>query len=333
MAADGRVYTLDAAATVQATSAADGRTIWETDLTPEDEDGRDGFGGGLASAGDLLVAATGFGEILGLSSADGEIRWRTSIGAPIRSAPAVSRGMVVVASREGSIVAVDLVSGAERWRVDGYDGGASILGGGGSSPAISGEVVAAPYPSGDLGILRLSDGRRGWTEPLGATRRASAMSLIADVSSSPVMSGGLIYAGGVSGQLVAYDIPTGRRVWFREIGAYNPVWAAEQTIFVVSEDARLMALASGNGVTVWETALPLYEDPEDREGVIAYGGPILSGGSLFLTSTEGVVYKVNAVTGAVEAQDDSIGGSSVAPIVAGGKLFVLDDDGRLTAYQ
>ncbi len=333
VAANGRVYTLDAAATVQATSAADGREIWESELTPEDEDGRDGFGGGLAAAGDLLIATSGFGEILGLSTADGSIKWRTNVGAPIRSAPAVARGLIVATTRDGAVIAVDLATGAERWRIDGYSGGASFLGGGGSSPAVSGEVVVAPYPSGDIGILRLRDGRRGWTEPLGAGRRSSAISLIADISSSPVMSGGLIYAGGVSGQLAAFDIPTGRRVWARDIGAYNPVWAAEQTIFVVSEDARLMALAAGNGVTVWETALPVYEDPEDREGVIAYGGPVLSGGSLFLTSSQGVLYKINAVTGAIESEVDSVGESSISPIVAGGKLFVLDDGGTLSAFQ
>ncbi|MEO1331618.1 MAG: hypothetical protein AAFW46_18365, partial [Pseudomonadota bacterium] len=49
-----RIYALDAAAQVTAVGA-DGRVIWRSDLTPEDEDGRDGFGGGLALTGGSLI--------------------------------------------------------------------------------------------------------------------------------------------------------------------------------------------------------------------------------------------------------------------------------------
>lgn len=332
VAVGGKIYALDAAAQLTAVSAA-GDQLWRADLAPEDEDGRDGFGGGLAVAGGLVFASTGFGQVVALEAGSGAEKWRFQATAPIRSAPAVSRGRVVVVTRDGVVVCLDAASGQEVWRVVGIEGGASIMGGGGSAPAISGEVVAAPFASGDIGVIRLSDGRRGWTEPIGGATRGAAIALISDVSSAPVMAEGRIFAGAVSGRLVSFDIAGRRRVWARSVGAYNPVWVAGDALFVVTEEAKLMALNAGSGGTIWETPLERFKDAEDRSGPIAYGGPIMVAGKLILTSSDEKLLRVDAATGKLEAEIDMPGPSSVPPIVAGGVVYVVDQDGDLSAYR
>ena len=333
VAAEGRIFALDAASEVTALSENDGSRIWTADLTPEDEDGRDGFGGGLAVSGDFVVATTGFAKRWACAPPRAKKCGAPSLGPRVRSAPNVANGLAVIVARDGSVIALNVADGSEAWRVVGLTGGASMLSGGGSSPAISGEIVAAPFSSGDISILRLRDGRQGWSQPLGATRRGSAMSLIADVSSPPVISDGRIIAGGVAGRLVSFEIPTGRRVWARDLGAYNPVWAAGGAVFVVSDDARALALDALTGNTIWETALPRYDDPDDREGAFAYGGPILVGGKLFVVSTDEKIFMIDAATGAIEAEEDLPGPASIPPISVNGRLLVLDDDGDLHAYQ
>jgi outer membrane protein assembly factor BamB len=332
VAAGGRIFALDAAAQVTAVSTS-GNIIWKADLTPEDEDPRDGFGGGLAAVGDVLVAATGFGQVIGLNAANGERRWTFQAESPIRSSPAVSQGRVVVVTRGGMVMAIDAATGKEAWRVTGLEGGASMMGGGGSAPAISGEVVAAPYPSGDIGVIRLRDGRRGWSEPIGGTMRGVAISLISDVTSAPVMAAGRIYAGSVSGRLASFEIPTGRRIWARNIGSYNPVSVAGDSLFVVTEDARLLALRSATGVTIWEAALPRFDDPEDRSGTFAYGGPLLVGSKLVVVSTDKMIYRFDAATGKPEHVAALPGPSSIPPIAAGGVIYVVDESGDLHAYK
>lgn len=333
VAADGRIYALDAAAQVTAVSEKNGEKIWSVELAPEDEDGRDGFGGGLAAVGDFLVVTTGFGEVIGLRSVNGEEVWRAKMTAPVRAAPTVSEGLALVIAKDGSLTALGVGSGDQRWRVLGLEGGASMMTGGGSSPAISGEIVAAPFASGDISIFRLRDGRQGWSQPLGAARRGSGLSLIADVSSPPVIAGGRIIAGGVSGRLVSFDIPTGRRVWARDLGAYNPVWAAGETVFVVGEDAIVHALSATTGESLWTVALPRYDDPEDRQGAFAYGGPILVGGKLIVVSSDEKIFKLDAATGTLEQEADLPGPATVPPIAVNGRVYVLDDDGDLHAYN
>lgn len=333
VAASGRIYALDAAAQVTAVSEKDGARVWQVELEPEDEDGRDGFGGGLALIGDFLIAATGFGEVIGLRAATGERLWTYQVGSPVRSAPTVSDGLAVVVARDGSLIALEVGSGAERWRVVGLEGGASMLTGGGASPAISGEVVAAPFSSGDISIFRLRDGRQGWSQPLGAARRGSAMSLISDVSSSPVIAGGRVFAGSVSGRLVSFDIRSGRRVWARDIGAYNPVLVSGPTVFAVSEDARLIAMSAQNGSTIWELELPRFDDPDDREDPFAYGGPVMAGGKLFVVSSDEKAFRVDGASGALEMEIDIPGPAAAPPITLNGRLIILDDDGDLHSYE
>lgn len=333
VAAGGRIFALDAAAQVTAVSEKDGARLWQTDLTPEDEDGRDGFGGGLAVSGEYVVATTGFGEALGLNAGTGEIAWRVQLGAPLRAAPNVAGGVAVAVTRDGDVVAFKASSGEEVWRVIGVQGGASMLSGGGSSPAISGEIVAAPFASGDVGVFRMKDGAQGWSQSLGLARRGSAMSMIADVSSPPVITGGRVIAGGVSGRLASFEIPTGRRMWARDLGAYNPVWASGGTLFVLSEDARVLALSAKSGETIWETALPRYDNPERRKGAFAYGGPILIGGKLYVVSSDEKILQIDAATGKLEAEQSLPGPSTIPPIALNGRLIVLDDDGELHALQ
>lgn len=329
--ANGVVYAMDASAEVSAVDAESGDLVWRADLTPRGEHGRDGFGGGLAVAGQRLVVANGFGEVLALDPSNGEELWRFRANSPFRSAPAVSNGIVVVVARDGELIGIDLETGGPRWRAGNFEGGAAMLGGAG--PAISGEVVAAPFASGEISIFRLSDGERGWSEALGAPRRGSAIAQIADVSAAPVMSNGRIFAGSVSGRLVSFNIPNGRRIWSRDIGVYNRVWVAGGVSYLISEDARVYALDSNTGRSIWETQLPRFDDPEDLRDPFAYGGPILVGGHLFITSSEASLWRIDAATGEILEEADLPDGSSIPPIAANGVLYVLDEGGDLHAYR
>ncbi|MEO1293119.1 MAG: PQQ-binding-like beta-propeller repeat protein [Pseudomonadota bacterium] len=321
---------LDAAATLTALDRTSGDERWELDLTPEDEDGRDGFGGGLAISKGLVIAASGFGRIHGVDLASGEEKWVYQAPAPIRAAPALSEGVAVAVTRNGIVIGLDAATGEQRWRFSGMDGGAGMLSG--AAPAIAGEVVAIPFSTGDIMVARLRDGRRGWNESLGARKGGSAMSLISDVSSSPVIEQGRIYAGTISGRVAAFEVQSGRRLWARDLGLYNPIWAAGETLFMVTDTGALVALRSDSGRTIWQTQLPQYDDPEERRGAFAYGGPIMVGGKLYLTSSDGVLFEVDAATGE-KLRELDIPSSTVPPISAGGVLYVLDENGTVHAFR
>jgi outer membrane protein assembly factor BamB len=148
-----------------------------------------------------------------------------------------------------------------------------------------------------------------------------------------VIAGIGVFAANLSGQMVAIDGRSGRRGWLRTLGATNPAWPVGATLFLLDDDARLMRLASATGQTIWSTQLQAYEDPDDRDEAIAYGGPVVAGGRVFVTSSEGEVLVFDPETGTEETRLRLPDGASTGPVVAGGTLFVLTDAARLVAFR
>jgi outer membrane protein assembly factor BamB len=327
----GRVYTLDAAAQLSAFDAGSGSLAWRTDLSPEGEDGDEGFGGGLATDGQFVYATTGFGEILAVGTGSGEIAWRFRGRAPFRAAPAVSGGYVLAVTRDNRAIALSAASGQPLWQLDGASSDAGLLGG--ASPAISGELAVVPFASGEIVAVQLSTGRRAWSAVMGGARRGLARSAIADVTGDPVIVGRAVVAANQSGRTVAIDGQTGGRGWTRSIGAIGPLWAAGSSIFMVTDDLRLTRLALQTGETIWSTELPAYEDPEDRDDPIAYSGPVLAGDRVLVTDSIGNLLLFDPATGEQLGAVELTSGATTGPVVAGGTVFVLSDDATLQAFR
>lgn len=329
--AGGRAYVLDAASGVTAVDAQTGRRLWTADLAPEGESGADGFGGGLAVAEGRLLATTGFGDVVALGVGDGAELWRRNLGAPLRAAPAVDSGRVIAVTRDNTGFALDAATGDVLWRVLGARGGAGFLGG--ASPAVSGDLAVLPFTSGEIAAVRASSGRRVWSDALTGGRRGSASADISDISGDPVIAGAAVIASNYAGQMVAIDGRNGQRGWLRPIGSASPVWTAGATAFVVSRDGQVLRLAGATGETLWATDLPLYGDPEDREDVITYRGPVVADGKVYVASSRDGLIVFDAQTGAEVSRVAISGGVGVGPVIAGGTLYLLSDNGVLHALR
>ncbi|MGB0854167.1 MAG: PQQ-binding-like beta-propeller repeat protein [Pikeienuella sp.] len=328
----GSVFMLDAAAKVTAFDASSGARKWQADLSPEGEDGEDGFGGGLAFSNGKLLATTGFGEALALNPNSGEIEWRLRLTAPARAAPAATKGMMVAVSRDNTAFGVSIADGALLWRVAGASSEAGVLGG--ASPAISANGVAIlPFGSGELVAVNTANGRRIWSDVLSGGRRGLARSTISDISSDPVVMGVAVIAGNQSGRLAAFDGRSGRRGWTRDFGASSPVWGEGQTIFVITDDAKLMRLSGQDGSTMWSTPLRAFRDEDDREDPIGYGGPVLVGGHLVVTSSLGQVLTFDPITGEADQTISVSGAAALGPVVANGTVYVVTEGGSLVALR
>lgn len=329
--AGNTVYTLDAAASVKAFSL-DGASRWSRDLTLKGEVSLDGFGGGLAFGAETLVAGTGFGEVVAMDPANGEIIWRQELDAPVRSAPTVSGNLVYVVSRNDQAYAIDVENGRIRWRVAGIDPDAGVVGG--ASPAASNGLVVLPFASGEVVGAVARNGRRAWTAVVSGGRRGHVRARLSDITGDPVISGDTIYVANQSGRFVALDRRSGNRNWSVNDGSLAPALPMGNSVFFVTDTAKLKRLDANDGSQLWSVQLPQFEDEEDRRGAYLHSGPVMVGGRLLVASSDGALRSFDPTTGA-ELGITPIGGGGAAaqPALAGGRLFVVSRDGTLFAFQ
>ncbi|MGF1629525.1 MAG: PQQ-binding-like beta-propeller repeat protein [Kiloniellaceae bacterium] len=324
------VYTMDSRSLVSAFSAANGSRLWQVDLETEDED--DGFfGGGIASDGERIYAATGFARIFALDASSGETLWIHKAPSPMRGAPVVSGGRVFVVTLDNQLLVLNVDTGERLWNHVGVQETAGLLGS--ASPAVARNTVVVPYSSGEVLALLTDDGRTVWSENLSATRRLDPLADIAQVRGLPVIDRDLVLAISHAGRMMAVDLRQGVRAWQVEIGGVQMPWAAGDFVYLVTNDGQVVCLQRRDGRIRWVTPLPRFVDPEDQEEPIRWRGPLLAGDRLILAGSHGEVISVSPYDGKALGAISLGDGVAVSPVVANNSLYLVTDSGRLVAFR
>lgn len=330
--AEGRVFTLDAEATVAATSTA-GAPLWSSDLSPASDKASDASGGGLAFGDGMLFATTGFGALVALDPETGARVWTQKLDAAVTGTPMVARGNVYVVSRNGAAWAISTKDGRVRWSLPSAPTAAVRVGG--AAPALTDRLVVFPFGSGEvIGALKKS-GIRVWAASVSGARRGRAYAGLSDISADPVVDGRAIYAGNPSGRLVKIDPVNGERLWTATEGALSPVVPAGGSVFLVSDDASLVRLDASDGQVLWRQPLPGWtrEKVRRRKSVYANFGPILAGGKLWVGSDNGFLHGFNPQDGAPAGQIALPGGAATNPVVVDNTLYIVSTKGQLLAFR
>jgi outer membrane protein assembly factor BamB len=330
VAADGIVYVMDSDAVVSAFDIAGGGRIWRFDTTLPDDDSTN-VGGGLAVDQGVVYAVNGVAEVVALDAATGNMRWRNTIGAPTRSAPTVVEGRLFVTTIEDKLLALAAEDGRQLWTHQAPNATTSILGR--PAPAYASGLVVGGFGSGELATMRAETGNVVWTETLAASLRSGSLADFSAIRGLPVIGDGRVYAISMGGLLIAVDLPTGRRLWERQVAGEDSLWAAGSWLFVVSLDQKIAAVSRDDGRVAWVTELPRYENPEKQKNAITWFGPLLVGDRLIVAGTNHQALAVSPYTGEIIGQQPLSGAASLAPVVAGGTVFVVTDDGRLLALR
>ena len=164
-------------------------------------------------------------------------------------------------------------------------------------------------------------------------RRGLARAAITDLTGQPVVVGNLAVVANQSGRIAAFEGETGRRAWTRQLGATRPLWAAGDTLYLVSDLKVLMRLDGATGRTLWRRELPAYEDPEDLEDPILYSGPVLAGGRVWIADSLGRLHAYDGLTGEGGPERDLPGPALTGPVVAGNTLYLLTRNAELVALR
>jgi len=211
-----------------------------------------------AVSGDTLVAAFGSGELVALRAANGNDLWnealsrasRTSALSEIRDIPGrpvIYQGDVFAVSHSGVFSATDLRTGQARWSLP-------VVGIG--TPAPAGDVVYVVSKAGVVICAARESGQIYWTRDLNpgfATQKKKGGFSIPGfggkkkwrpIWTSPLLANNRLLIAGSTGELVSLDAKTGAVQSRLSLGSpvlLSPI-AAGDTVYVVTDDAKLIAL-------------------------------------------------------------------------------------------
>src|SRR2546427_8592705 len=273
--------------TVIRLNASDGGVRWEKQLLTQPL-----FSGITSSpkvAFDRVFIGTfnesgGPGEVGSLLADNGSVAWRHPTGSVHYSSPAYADGSVYVGimgtynttsqvtfDPPYGVLALNATTGEENWF---FPTAGSVA----ASPAIAGPRLIAPSKDGNVYAINRATGTLIWQAQVDAG------------SSSPAVSGGIVFVGGGpfggNGLVVALDVTTGVRRW--SFAPNGPVQAsityADGKVLFATNSAQgtVYALNATSGTLIWSF------EPSPAEYIL--GSPVVADGVVFAPSDNGHLY-------------------------------------------
>ncbi len=231
--------------------------------------------------------------------------WRYDTGEDLRSTPAIAGAVAYFGTRDGYLVALDLLTQQQKWAFD--LGGYPVR----ASPAIDGRTV---FIGTGFNIFAID-------ADTGVERWNADMDYAGE--SSPTVANGVVYIASKENHLYAFDTKSGEQLWFYKTDGllFGSPSVTDTAVLIGGDDGDLFSIDRKNGHLNWKITL---------DSAI-YSTPAIADGRVFVTTKAQTVSAIDLESGTL-IWSYPVGGSS-SPAVAGGMVFVGSDDGALYAID
>ncbi len=262
--AGDKVFFTQGDGTVTCLNVSNGSTVWET-VPYERENSM--IDSGLTAGNGMLFFARSDYKLYAVSQKDGRNLWTYSGSSQgLRTAPAYSDGLVFLGEYDGIFSIIDAKTGK---RLNGGGAGGAI-----NTPSVSNGNVYFSSWDGSVNAVKIKGTEPLWNAKIGDP-----------VTTSPVVSNGMIVVGTGRGLAVALNAKDGSIIWrFNTEGgeiAADPV-ISNGIVYVPSGDGRVYALDASTGRT-------RYIYSTENGGIAA--GILVSDGILYFGND--VIYAYN----------------------------------------
>ncbi len=314
VAAEGRVFFASGGG-LYAVRAADGARLWQY---PADGKSLGLFSATPALDGGALYAADDNGQVTKLEAATGKMLWRAKLDGALRSSPAVADGVVFLGSSNSRCYALSAETGQTLWSA--ATGGAVL-----TAPVVTGGLVVFASADNSVYSLGTRTGRKAWAVPFDA-----------DPSLVPPVYDGRVLFVTAGDTVYSLDPASGRQRSTLKLptNVLIPPTVAPNSIYIITQASVLYALSAA-GRSQWKAALESAPTAP----------PLLAGGVLLVTTQTGMLSAYDSAAGrlvwryvmpatATDSQPKAAAaGVFSAPIAADGTLYLVGDDGTLSAFR
>lgn len=302
-----------------ALEAETGRVIWRY---PTDQPIDAQFRTTPAVADGIVYVGATDSNLYALSATTGKYLWSFRAQGAILSSPTVVNDVVYFGSADGRVYAIHAKTGEPIWR-----GGFRTLDAVNGAVAADDDMVYFISADQTLYAAAATTGLLLWRMRLSGTLYAL----------SPVVADRNVYVA-ASNVLYVLQARSGRQLWARTLPddiVTEPV-AGNGMVYVLTRDGRVWAF-DNTGKLLWNTKEPVFTNQ-----VVA--SPTLAGNVLIIGTTRGGIYALDASNGAVlwkyllqssssTPERPTFTDITAPPVVAYGTLYIVSDDGSLTAFR
>jgi outer membrane protein assembly factor BamB len=313
--ANGVVYAGNHSGEALAFSAANGKRLWQTKLKKPLSAGP-GVGEGLA------IFGTSKGELIALDAATGAKRWDVWLGSELLSAPAIGSKLVVVRTVDGKLHGLQSTDGSELWVTSETLPKLTLRGI--AEPVIVKDLALSGFDNGRVLAVSLGNGNTAWDVAVAQSHGSSELQRLVDIDSTVVVDGDDLYAVSFQGRIARMATETGQVLWTHDISSYAGLAVDADNVYISTAEGDVVGLDRRTGTEQWRQKA--LERRQLTAPVLAEPGVVVVG------DFEGVVHWLDAGSGKFLARSETGKRIRATPIVEGGRLFVLNDGGKLTAY-
>jgi len=316
MAEGNQIWVADYEGRITAVNATSGRIEREMDIELP-------VSAGPTVAGDLIMVGTFDGELVVIDRDSGRIRWRAQLSSEILSRPVLHDGIIVVRCIDGRVFGLDRSDGARLWVHDRSVPLLTLRGNG--DPLTRAGQAYIGYDDGQVTALRVADGSVLWEQRVSSPEGRTELDRLADIDGPMMVVGTELYVVTYHGRLASLALESGRTLWVKDIASSSGLSLRRTQLAVTDREDHVWLIDRRNGATLWENDQLLRRE---------LTRPVFLGGLVVVGDFEGYLHFFDGDSGQVASRVRA-GGSAPAsaPLVVGDTLYLLDEDGELSAWQ
>ncbi len=310
------IYAASADGTVIAINKTNGNVVWRV---------RTGqiITGGVGAGNGLVLFGTRNARVVALSQGTGEEIWNVGVSSEVLAAPQTDGRVVVAQTVDGKLIAFEAASGQRRWIYESTVPALTLRGSG--RPLLAGNTVVAGFSNGMIAAIDASNGFLLWEERVAVPQGRYDIERVIDVDGDLLLAGSTVFASSYQGNLMGFDLQTGRIIWGKEGSSYHGLDTGFGNIYVVDDRSHVIAIRNNTDQIAWENEqlrLRRITAPRTFSNYIAVG------------DFEGYVHLISQIDGRFVSRLKTDGKGIRANLLADSDtLYVFGNSGKLSALS
>lgn len=258
------------------------------------------------------------GTVTAIDKLSGRIRWQTNTKLLLGSGPSLSNQVIIIGSRRGDVIALDQSNGKIIWKTKVSD---EVL----ATPASTESITFVKTIDGKIVALSSDNGKIFWqyqqTEPAFMLRG----------SSSPQIDQNAVIVGFGDGTLAKLSLCEGKSIWQQTIALPDGIFAIQRMVdidadpivknnrvYAATYQGNIAALDKVSGKIIWTHAIS------------SYSGIAADTNQVYVADTNSILWSFSSDNGAVHWQQTQLKYRNITgPVDMGDTLVVGDAEGYL----